>query len=78
MDRSALSSAVGMPDPARRASALVALLSDLDDYRSAVLAARDEAVRSMHAAGHSGTEIVAAVGITKGRVSQILHETDDR
>ncbi len=72
MDRSQLRRAEAYRDPVRRTTALTALLRDADGYRAEVLAARDDAVRAMHQAGHTGTEIMAIIGVTRGRVSQII------
>lgn len=72
MDRTEFSKACQEKDPKRRALTLRVLLSEAEDYRNELLEARAAAIRELHAAGRSGTEIVQIVGVSKGRVSQIL------
>lgn len=70
--RTAYDHARAVTDPADRAAKLTTLLQDVDGLRVDILAARDDAARAMHARGAKGVEIERALGVSHGRVSQIL------
>jgi hypothetical protein len=59
-------------DSRERARALAALLRQVTDLNRAVMAERDKAARAMKADGYTGRDIMEALGITKGRVSQVV------
>lgn len=62
-------------DSRERARALATLLRQVTDLNRAVMAERDEAARAMKADGCTGRDIMEALGITKGRVSQVIGST---
>ena len=62
-------------DSRERAQALAALLRQAAVLNDTVMAERDEAARAMNADGYTGREIMEALGVTKGRVSQLLRVT---
>ncbi|MFJ8310241.1 MULTISPECIES: hypothetical protein [unclassified Streptomyces] len=65
-------------DPRKRAALLAALLDQLEAARKDALTARDATARELHSAGASGAEIQRLLGISHGRVSQILSGWDQR
>lgn len=64
-------------DPRKRAASLAALLERLGAVRNDALTARDATARELHSAGASGAEIQRLLGISHGRVSQILSGWDE-
>jgi hypothetical protein len=65
-------------DSRERARALATLLRQVTDLNRAVMAERDEAARAMKADGHTGRDVMEALGITKGRVSQVVGSKAER
>lgn len=66
--------AMRIADSRERAKALATLLRQVADLSKAVMAERDESARAMLADGYTGRDVRDALGITKGRVSQLIRK----
>jgi len=66
------------PDLEGRARALNELVRDAEQLRKEAGKRRAEALRELSAAGWAGKDIARLLGVSRGRVSQILNETTEQ
>jgi transcriptional regulator with XRE-family HTH domain len=70
--RDALDKLRGIPDPAERARSASALIDDLASASSEASHVRLEALAALQASGMNQSEIAAAAGMSRARISQVM------